>query len=39
MGKTDNSLKKNSPHKVGEEALTEIEPLFVKILPVAFGPE
>ena len=39
MGKTNNSLKKNSPHKVGEEALTEMEPLFVKILPVAFGPE
>ena len=31
--------KKNFPHKVGEEALTEIEPLIMKILPVAFGPE
>ena len=28
-----------SPHKVGEDTLTAIEPLIVQILPVAFGPE
>ena len=31
--------KKNSPHKVGENALTGEEPFVVRILPVAFGCE
>jgi len=31
--------RENSPHKVGENALTGEEPLVVRILPVAFGCE
>ena len=31
--------KENSPHKVGEDALTGEEPLVARILPVAFGCE
>ena len=31
--------KENSPHKVGEDALTGMEPLDVRILPVVSGPE
>ena len=31
--------KENSPHKVGEHALTGEEPRDVKVLPVAIGCE
>ena len=31
--------ERDSPHDVGEEALTGIEPPVVRILPVAFGPK
>ena len=31
--------KETSPHEVGEDALTGEEPLVVRVLPVAFGPE
>ena len=31
--------RENSPHKVGENALTGEEPFVVRILPVAFGCE